>query len=382
MLRGIDSSTGFKSVSRREINSHGSRYRRISGSISNIFLGVSLATISLLSCDTSQRLEPYRIFVAGARDTQSDLFLFNGNGTKLRQLTDTPDRAEMWPVSTSDSERIYFEARNVLNKEIMLCSLDLESGNEDTLYGPVPPGELWFALSPDARHMAYVVSETTHTSLRIRNISSGHERSFYEDECRLIRPSWSPNSRLIVCQIRCNHEKQWDLALIDIKRGRISRFTDTPDMSEFKARWSPDGSSILTSRFKGSDRTKVHLVVISTDRATVEDTFGKANDRIVSAVWSNTGNLIAVRERPLPLSILLWPTGNLTSPAEEKRLEEKWKRGRAVWSHDSKYIAVNVSESNSRNRHLWRILIMDAAGNIVRRWSDEMSIYCPSWKHP
>jgi hypothetical protein len=152
-------------------------------------------------------------------------------------------------------------------------------------------------------------------------------------------------------------------------------------MTEFKARWSPDGAAILTSRFKGSDRTEVHLAVISIHGTTVEDTFGRANDRIVSAVWSNTGNLVAVRERPLPLTILLWPTGDLTTPAEEKFLQEKWKRGRAVWSHDGKYIAVNVSESNSRNRHLWRILIMDVAGNIVRRWSDEMSIYCPAWKH-
>lgn len=287
----------------------------------------------------------------------------------------------MWPVSVSESQKIYFEARTVSNKEIMICSLDMKNGNEDTLYGPAPPGELWFTLSPDAQFMAYVVPETTHTSLRILDVTSGSERIFQKDEYRFIRPAWSPDSRQIVCQMRKNHENQWDLALIDIESGRFSQLTDTPAMTEFKARWSPDGSKIVTSRFNGNDRRKVHIAVITPDGSDIEHTFGEGNDRIISAVWSKDGTLVAVRERPLPLTILLWPKGDLTAPIESKSLPEKWKRGRAVWSHDGQYIAVNVSESRGRNRLLWRILIMDAVGNIVQWWPDEMSIFCPSWKH-
>ena len=334
-----------------------------------------------LSRDRSSQLVPYRLLVAGSRGFESDIYLMDGNGTIIKQLTDTPNRAEMWPVLGGDSDSVFFEARTVPDKKVMICCLDLQSGREDTLYGPSPPGELWFALSPDARFMVYVIPETTHTSICIREVTSGREQIIHKEESRIIRPSWSPDSKQIVCQIRNNADKQWDLALVDTENCTIRQITDTPGITEFKARWSPDGSQIVTSMFEGNDRSRVRIAILTVQGDAVEHSFGSDRDRIISAVWSPDGKLAAVRERPLPLGVLIWPTGEPTTTVEPKKMPGEWKRGRTVWSPDGKYLAVNVSESRSRGMLQWRILIMDVMGHIVQRWPDEMSVFCPAWIH-
>ncbi len=346
-----------------------------SGGILLCFLILALGQ----GCGGHSDLGEYRIVVSTSEGLDSDLLLLDGAGRLLRRLTHTPDRAEMWPAWGGGNRWIYFEARGLPDKRVMICRLDLESDREDTLYGPALPGELWYALSPDGRKLAYVSRDSTRTGVIVRDLLTGSPTEHGRMGFRLIRPAWSPDSRRLVCQIRQEEQRQWDLAIIDVDSGRMEVVMASDHRTEFKARWSRDSASLVYSSAEQSTRKRARLETIDLEVSRPVILAGEDRGRFVSGIWSSRGELAALRERPLPLAIFIWPDPHIPGSVTEIPLPKAMRRGRLVWSPDGKYIAANVTDGLRRGRGFWKILLLDHAGRVVKNWPTEYEVYCPAW---
>jgi len=317
--------------------------------------------------------------VAGGRTQVSDLYVVNGAGRILQRLTDTPDRAETWPIWTPDGSRVYYESRETADRSLSLRVYDLDHRVDELVYGPVGPGELWCAISPDGTTLAHVTKDSMLGQLVLRDLRSGEVRLMARPGERLLRPEWAPDSRRLLCQAKLSRNSPWDLVLVDTATGDRLPLGGTPDSTEFKGRWSPDGHSVVFSIAGAGERGTVGLATLTLANGSRTVLSPGKDERVVSGTWSTKGILAALRERPKPMSILLWPDPSKPETRHAVELDERLNRGRLVWSPDGKYLALNARGKTQRGRGDWRVIIFDAQGNTVREWPRKIQMFCPAW---
>jgi len=342
---------------------------------------ILLCSVGLVwfGCGANSDLGNYRIAVSVEKNDNTDLLVLDGNGRMVERVTSTPHRAEMWPAWDSSGKILFFEAKDPSTKSVALCRNVLGESAEDTLYIRTRPGDLWFSLAPDGKTIAYVAKDSLGPLLIVRNLVNGVERVLNDRGQRLIRPEWAPDSRRLICQARSDSESQWDLMLVDSitkeKRPLISSSAD----SEFKARWAPDGKSIVFSVAEGDIRRRVALNIMDVEEETTTVLAAGDRQRVVSGVWSSEHSLAALKERPLPMSILTWINPLDPERVTNTELDKKWRRGRIVWSHDGRYIAANVTSRRRGKSGGWSIVIINSSGKIVKRWDKSIHAFCPAW---
>lgn len=133
---------------------------------------------------------------------------------------------------------------------------------------PVSISELYYSRSvsgpswsPDGRQVVLSTNLTGRMNLWKVSASGGWPMQLTESDDRQLGAVWSPDGKWIVFEQDAGGGEIFDLYAVPSDGGDVVNLTNTPDVSETNARWSPDGSTIaISSRSKASSNYDIVLL--------------------------------------------------------------------------------------------------------------------------
>jgi dipeptidyl aminopeptidase/acylaminoacyl peptidase len=166
--------------------------------------------------------------------------------------------------------------------------------------GPVPISQLYYtrttfgpAWSPDGREVVFTTNLTGRFNLWKVSAAGGWPIQLLESEDRQSGAVWSPDGKWIVFEQDFGGGELYDLFAIPSDGGELINLTNTPEVSESQARWSPDGSLLAISyRPKASSTTDVALVDWKTRRVRKVTEEQTKNREWHASIWSADGKTI------------------------------------------------------------------------------------------
>lgn len=335
--------------------------------------------VAVVACGGGRELASYRLAVVMTENLVGDVWIVDGRGQPIRRVTQTPDRAEMWPTFSPDGTQLFYEARVMPQRHVSLRRFHLDTGSEEVLYDPGAPGELWPTLSPDGSMLAYVTVDSGPHDLVVMDVATGERRVVNRPGELLIRPEWSPDSRRLLCQSREREDQPWKIVVVDLGSGTREHVGTDTDVMEFKARWSPDGREVVFSVRNRVNPAGIGLAIWDAERKTLSELLPGTAQRVVSAAWSSAGRLAAVRERPLPMALLVWQGEPGTKAYRVVSLSKRFRQGRVLWSPDGKYALVNARSASRKGGSRWHVWVFDEGGRKVCQWRTRQHVFCPAW---
>ena len=166
--------------------------------------------------------------------------------------------------------------------------------------GAVPISKLYYtrtvsgaSWSPDGRQVVLTTNLTGRMNLWRVAASGGWPIQLSESSDRQLGAVWSPDGKWIVFGQDAGGGELFDLYAVPGDGGDAVNLTNTPEVSETGARWSPDGATVaLTYRPKESSSRDIALLDWKS-RAVRKLTNEQAKDRgWGEAVWSPDGRTI------------------------------------------------------------------------------------------
>lgn len=203
--------------------------------------------------------------------------------------------------------------------------------------------------SPDGRQIAFITNITGRANLWTVPSEGGWPVQLTVSDQRQLAPSWSPDGRWIVYQSDYNGNEQWDLFLVSVESGEVVNLTNTPEVAEQDATWSPDGSQLAhTVKPRTSSTHEIYVMDMTNRKARrltvgTPEGFGNHGPR-----WSPDGRSIAYTRVQTPgndSNIYLLDVASGQSSLLTGHEGEKTHRAMA-WSHDGKRLLI---ESNALN---------------------------------
>ncbi len=185
------------------------------------------------------------VFAARSAAGDYDLFLCRPDGSALRNLTQTPDANEAYPLFSRDGTRLLYRrlARtetingNDYGTQGRLCLARADGAGAQTLGGD---GEFpWASWSPDGRQLLCLAPQGFQiVDLASRKVVRTLPRAGFFQQ-----PTWSPDGRAIVGVANAFGES-WSIGRMDMAGGAASAVhvqdCCTPD-------WFPDSAHIIFS---------------------------------------------------------------------------------------------------------------------------------------
>jgi TolB protein len=268
-----------------------------------------------------------RLLMIGTRSGKKELYLCDADGGGMRQLTH--DRTvSMAPGWSPDGNRIIYTSFKQSYPD--LYEIDLNSGTRKRVsrYSNLNTGG---AISPDGRYAAVILSGK------------------------------DTNSRNPVLN---NPE----LCIKDLRSGRVTRLTKTPNAAEASPSWSPDGRSIVyVSDQSGSPQ----LYIISRDGGRPQRLTSRGSEN-VSPDWG-PGGLIAYASRQggrYIIQVINPQTREITTPPQDHADYDD-----PSWAPNGRHLAA----TRSQNYHS-QVYILDTMGDSpVALTNDKGDWYSPAW---
>jgi dipeptidyl aminopeptidase/acylaminoacyl peptidase len=165
---------------------------------------------------------------------------------------------------------------------------------------PIPIDDLFYtrsvggaAWSPDGKEIVFTTNFTGRNNLWKVSADGGWPIQLSQSDDRQFSASWSPDGKWIVFQSDKGGGEIYDLYAIPSNGGEVLDLTNTPEISESNALWSPDGKSLAIGyKPKTSSATDIAILDWNT-RAVRNLTQEKTKDHLwISGVWSPDGKLI------------------------------------------------------------------------------------------
>jgi TolB protein len=125
------------------------------------------------------------------------------------------------------------------------------------------------AWSPDGRHIAFASERDGNFEIYIMNADGSNQTRLTTSPEKDLDPAWSPDGKKIAFST-VNEDNSDDLNVINADGSGLIRLTDTPKINERYPDWSPDGQSLILSKFGGgnagiytmnTDGSNVHLLL-------------------------------------------------------------------------------------------------------------------------
>lgn len=193
-------------------------------------------------------------------NTSRDLYVMNGDGSGLRNLTSTPIANEALPAWSPDGKRIAFirtdpdVALTNIQEDPNLYVIDADgTGLAPVLVGASSPD--WPAWHPNGRSIAYVDNATNE--INIINVDGSQPRRLDIEGAvtgTVLGPKWSPDGRWIVFTTQTGANFFGDRIWIVRADGTgLKRLVPIPDSENFQPRWSPDGKKIVFVNVRDAD---------------------------------------------------------------------------------------------------------------------------------
>jgi Tol biopolymer transport system component len=230
----------------------------------------AILAAALLACspDAPPRLEGSAsdglVFVRIVEGSNELVWLRLLDGAE-RQLTATPDREEIWPYWSSQAQRLVFQVAHQRGESNLVVWQP--EGGEERLGETPARQERWPAWSPAGPRLVYAfLGGHPPAGLAIADFESGEHRVVARSGPRdvFLRPSWSPDGRLLVAQRHPPRGPGSDLWLIS-PGTPPRRLTDDPASYDMKAWFTRDGRRILFSR-RSADGGPHDVMLIDVDR--------------------------------------------------------------------------------------------------------------------
>ena len=95
--------------------------------------------------------------------------------------------------------------------------------------------------------MAFVTNISGRNNIWLVPSQSGWPTQLTVSNQRQINIAWSPKGRWIAYNSDYDGNEQWDLFLVSTSNGQVVNLTNTPEVSEEGAAWSPDGEKLAYS---------------------------------------------------------------------------------------------------------------------------------------
>jgi dipeptidyl aminopeptidase/acylaminoacyl peptidase len=188
---------------------------------------------------------------------------------------------------------------------------------------PVPIDDLSYtrsinggAWSPDGKEIVFTTNLTGRLNLWKVNAEGGWPLQLSQSDERQYGGIWSPDGKWIVFASDKGGGEIYDLFAIPSDGGEIVNLTNTPDISENSAVWSPDGS------------------------------------RMAISYKPKTASAIDV-------AILDWKTHDVHNLTQEKTKDHVW--GGTFWSPDGKYIYATRADAGFNDSDVYRVDVATGA---------------------
>ncbi len=154
------------------------------------------------------------------------------------------------------------------------------------------------AWSPDDKQVAFVTNISGRYNIWLVPSQSGWPTQLTVSNQRQINISWSPKGRWIAYNSDYDGNEQWDLFLVSTSNGQVVNLTNTPEVSEEGATWSPDGEKLAYSvKPKQSPNYELDVMEILTKKVTHLTSNTPAEMSNVNPIWSKDGKWIVYTQQ-------------------------------------------------------------------------------------
>lgn len=299
-------------------------------------------------------------------------------------VSHTPDREERWPYWSDAARRVVYQTRPYgpeLQTDLALWHP--ESGEEAILASTPDRDERWPTWSPVAPRLAYAFKQAQQSSgVALYDPGTGHTEILARvaSPGLFLRPAFSPGGRQLVAQRRAGRSRETHLWLLESGRP-ARRLTGQPGDVDTKARFMPDGRSILFSRqVEAGGPRDLFRLALETGAETRVASLAAADDH--SAWPSPTRDEIAfISDRDGSNDVFLFDLAagasrNLTRSAE---IDE----GVPLWSPDGERLVILRRPRTGSGRRVSadqnRLAVIDREGRLLFETQGMMADWMPAW---
>ena len=268
----------------------------------------ALAVNIFLASTSLAQLDDTRIaFMSTRSERNSEIFVMNPDGKRVRRLTEHP-QYDAVPAWSPDGQKITFmsfrdehriQAGGIILGDIYVMNPD--GANPINLTQSVERPDGVSSWSPDGKQIAFTSSEffkwdiLFHSDIWVMDADGGNPRNLTNHHASDLSPDWSPNGQQIAFYSDRNwdwkfevEEKNWEIFVMSADGTNLINLTNhlakdsSPD-------WSPDGQQIAFTSSRDENR---EVYVMNADGTNpINLTNHLASDG--SPDWSPDGNQIA-----------------------------------------------------------------------------------------
>jgi dipeptidyl aminopeptidase/acylaminoacyl peptidase len=154
------------------------------------------------------------------------------------------------------------------------------------------------AWSPDDKQVAFVTNVTGRRNIWLVPTESGWPTQLTVSNQRQTNIAWSPKGRWIAYNSDYDGNEQWDLFLVSTSNGQVVNLTNTPEVSEEGAAWSPDGEKLAYSvKPKQSPNYEIDTIEILTKKVTHLTSNTPTQLSNSNPIWSKDGKWIVFTQQ-------------------------------------------------------------------------------------
>lgn len=149
------------------------------------------------------------------------------------------------------------------------------------------------AWSPDDKQIAFVTNISGRYNIWTSPAQGGWPVQLTISNQRQANISWSPKGRWIAYNSDYDGNEQWDLFLVSTSNGQVVNLTNTPEISEEGAAWSPDGEKLAYSvKPKESPNYEIDTIEILSKKVIHLTSNTPPQFSNVNPIWSKDGKWV------------------------------------------------------------------------------------------
>ena len=180
-----------------------------------------------------------QIVFSSTRAGGFDIWVMAGDGSRQRPVTND-DVIDIAPAFTADGAQVVYQGHS---NQSDIYAVDVDGTNRVNLTSH-PVDDIHPATAPHGGRIAFASARgaTTYHVFTMRSDGSD-VRQLTFGSAHDYWPDWSPNGNDIVFTREVGGN--WDLYVVHANGRGLARLTDTPDRDEATPTWSPDGDRIV-----------------------------------------------------------------------------------------------------------------------------------------